>query len=127
MIAITIATLIVITSTPTLGKKYRHGLQAANDLPSLLGGVLLGKVVPLLGCKPGRSKVCHLHPHTERSATMDEAGLSASPSPASPFPTFLLVHTQTILIDMYAHTDNRDQRYMYVCQGCKANAQLCQF
>ena len=58
---------------------------------------------------------------------MDEAGLSASPSPASPFPTFLLVHTQTILIDMYAHTDNPDQRYMYVCQGRKANAQLCQF
>lgn len=34
-------------------KKYRHGLQAANDFPSFLGGMLLCKVVPLLGSKSG--------------------------------------------------------------------------
>lgn len=60
---------------------YRHGLQAANDLPSLLRGVLLCKVVPLLGSKPGRPKVCHLRYHIHNKHTKLQPDLGAQGPP----------------------------------------------
>ena len=104
VIAATLIRMAVITLMQTPVKKYRHGLQAANNLPSFLWGVLLCKVVPLLSCKPSRPKVRHLHTHTQLEYSYGE-GVCACCSPGA----------------------HRDSPRVHFCMPylCKAGARLC--